>query len=101
MSAALKNQGIEETYIGLLDDIYEECKGRIILHKLREKFLIQMRLRLGGAISPKLLAACPEGVIRKLDWENAGLRMNEENSSEVCRQHNLTQRIGRTTAKND
>lgn len=37
---ALEVQGIEETHIRLLDDIYEGCTGRLILHKQSEKFPI-------------------------------------------------------------
>lgn len=35
---ALKHQGIEETYIGRLEDIYKGRTGRITLHKPSEKF---------------------------------------------------------------
>ncbi|WP_265430092.1 RNA-directed DNA polymerase, partial [Klebsiella pneumoniae] len=76
---ALKDQGIEETYIALLNEIYNGCTGRIILHKKSEKFPTKKSVRQGDTISPKLFTACLEGIFRKLDWENAGLRINGEN----------------------
>lgn len=42
---ALKDQGIEETCIRLLHEIYKECMGRIILHKKSNKFQIRKGLR--------------------------------------------------------
>lgn len=68
---ALKDQGIEETYIRLLDDIYKGCTGRKILHTKSEKFTIRK-----GA--PKLFTACLENIFRKLNWEEVGLRANGE-----------------------
>lgn len=38
---ALKDQGIEKTYLRLLDDIYEECTGKITFHKQSDKFPIR------------------------------------------------------------
>lgn len=69
---ALKDQGIEETYIRLLDDIYKGYTGRIILHKKSENFPIRKRVRQGDTISPKLFTAYLESLFRKI----TGKRLN-------------------------
>lgn len=75
---ALRYQGVENTYITLLEDIYSECTGTLILHKKTEKFPIKKGVRQGDTISPKLFTACLEGVFRKLDWDELGIRVDGE-----------------------
>lgn len=75
---ALKDQGTRKTYLRLLDDIYEECTGRITLHRQSGKFPIGKEVRQGDTISPKLFTACLESVFRRLGWKNLGLHMNGE-----------------------
>lgn len=54
----LKDQGIDETFIILLDNIYKGCTGRIILHNQSDRFPIRNGARMGVTTSPKPFIAC-------------------------------------------
>ena len=75
---ALKNQGIEETYIELIKNIYLNATSTIRLHKDSEKINIQKGVRQGDTMSPKLFTAVLEGVFQTLNWEEVGLKINGE-----------------------
>lgn len=69
---ALKDQGIQKTYIRLLGD-NKTCTSRGIIHK-PNKYPIRNSVRRGDTISPKPFTAFLEGVFRKLDLENTGFQ---------------------------
>lgn len=76
MLEGIKNQGIEDTEIALVDHIYQGCTGKIVLHKQSDEFSIRKGARQGYTISAKLFRACSEGEFRKLDYENTVRRIN-------------------------
>lgn len=51
---ALTDQGVEDIYMGLLEDMWKECADTVILHKEVEKLLIKKGMRRGDTISQKL-----------------------------------------------
>lgn len=75
---ALTDQGIVDTCIRLLDEIYKRCTGRIILYKQSGLFPIRKSVRQGYSISQKLFAAYLEGVFSKPNWGNRCLRLNDD-----------------------
>lgn len=76
---ALKNQGVENQYIRILEHIYRNSKAKIKLEKEGKEIRIERGVRQGDPISPKLFTAVLEEVIRKLDWQDCGLKINGEN----------------------
>lgn len=74
-ATTLKDQGIEETHIRLIDKMYSERGGWIILHKENEKFTITKVPRQEGTISPDFVTECLEEIVIRLNKENAGLRI--------------------------
>ena len=75
---AIRNQGVEETYVQVLEDIYSNGTATIMLHKESEKIPIKKGVRQGDTISPKLFTACLEDIFRNLDWDNKGININGE-----------------------
>ena len=75
---ALRNQGIEERYVKLLEDIYRGSTATIKLHKTSDKIPIKKGVRQGDTISPKLFTACLEEIFKKLNWEGRGIKVDGE-----------------------
>ena len=50
----------------------------IHLHKESEKIRIKRGVRQGNTISPKLFTATLESIIRRLNWENKGVKIDGE-----------------------
>ena len=73
---ALKNQGIEQSYIELIRNIYAKATSIIRLHKDSEKINIKKGVRQGDTMSPMLFTAVLEEVFKTLNWENTGLNIN-------------------------
>lgn len=73
---SLKEQGIQNTYINIIRNIYSESKGRIRLESTGDAFAIKRGVRQGDPISPKLFTAVLEQMFRKLNWEHLGLNIN-------------------------
>lgn len=80
---ALKSQGIENKYIRVVKNIYDNSKAKIKLEKEGEEIKIERGVRQGDPLSPKLFTAVLEEVFRQLDWENCGLSINGENLSHL------------------
>ena len=76
---SLQEQGINKTYIKLLENIYVKGTAVVRLHKDTEKIKIGKGVRQGDTISPKLFTACLEGIFRRLSWENKGINIDGEN----------------------
>ncbi len=75
---ALRQQGIDELYIKLLEDIYRDTTATIQLHKKSRKILISKGVRQGNTISPKLFTAWLEGILKKLEWNDFGFKIDGE-----------------------
>ena len=68
ISNTLYEQGINETYKKLIDNIYANGSSVVRLHKDTEKIKIGKGVRQGNTYSPKLFTACLEGIFRKFSW---------------------------------
>ena len=75
---ALREQTISENYIDLLQNIYENSKAKIRLHKNTGEIKIEKGVRQGDTISPKLFTASLESIFRKTDWEEMGINVDGE-----------------------
>ena len=70
---AIESLGVKQIYINILKYIYQNTYAFIHFIKTR-KFLN----RQGNCISPKLFSACIENILRKLNWENKGIKIDSE-----------------------
>ena len=76
---ALRNIGINETYLNILKDMYTGATARIhIENQVSEVIEIQRGVRQGDSISPKLFTATMEEVFRQADLEQKGLIIDGE-----------------------
>ena len=75
---AIRKQGIEENYVQVLEDIYNDGTATIVLHKESEKIPIRKGVRQGDTISPKLFTATLEDIFRSLEWDSKGININGE-----------------------
>ena len=75
---SLQEQGIEDVYIEILNDIYTDSSVTVHLHKESEKIRIKRGVRQGDTISPKLFTATLESIFRRLNWENKGVKIDGE-----------------------
>ena len=75
---SLQEQGIEDVYIEILQDIYTDSSGTVHLHEESENIWIKRGVRQGDTISPKLFTATLESIFRRLNWENKGVKIDGE-----------------------
>ena len=75
---SLQEQGIDYVYIEILKDIYTDSSVTVHLHKGSEKVRIKRGVRQGDTISPKLFTATLESVLRTLNRENKGVKIDGE-----------------------
>jgi len=75
---ALRNQGVEQTYINILEYIYRNATAFIRLHNDSDIFHLQKGVRQGDPISAKLFTACLEEVFKSLNWEQKGISVDGE-----------------------
>ena len=75
---ALKEQGIEEAYIEILQNIYTDSTVTVKMHKNTEDIKIEKGVKQGDPMSPKLFSAVLENIFRKLNWENKGINIDGE-----------------------
>ncbi|KAL0829286.1 hypothetical protein ABMA28_004096 [Loxostege sticticalis] len=73
---SLREQGIQNSYVNIIKNIYSESKARIRLESIGETFPIEKGVRQGDPLSPKLFTAVLEQLFRKLDWGHLGLNIN-------------------------
>ena len=65
---ALRKTNVNETYINILQNIYNQATARVHLDKLvSTEFLIYRGVRQGDSLSPKLFTAVMEEVFKKAD----------------------------------
>ena len=72
---SLQEQGLEDVYIELLNEIYTNSLMTVHLHKESNKINIRRGVRQGDTISPKLFTAALESIFRRLTWGNRGLKI--------------------------
>ena len=75
---AIRNQGVEEIYCRILEDIYKDGTAAIKVHAETSKIPIKKGVRQGDTISPKLFTACLEEIFRKLEWRDKGIKIGDE-----------------------
>ncbi len=75
---ALRQQGADELYIKVLEDIYRDSMAIIKLHKKSRKVPIRKGVRQGDIIFPKLFTASLEEILKKLEWDDMGLKIYGE-----------------------
>ena len=75
---SLQEQGIEDVYIEILNNIYTDSSVTVHLHKESEKIRIKRGVRQGDTISPKLFTATLESIFRRLNWENMDVKIDGE-----------------------
>ncbi|MFH4980997.1 hypothetical protein AB6A40_007706 [Gnathostoma spinigerum] len=68
-SNALKNQGVEDSYIKILAEANNGCTTDINVFGSPITIPIAKGVKQGDTISPKLFAACLESVFRKISWK--------------------------------
>ncbi|MCJ3109057.1 reverse transcriptase family protein, partial [Klebsiella pneumoniae] len=73
---ALRRQGICDSYVNTIANIYKDSTATLLLHKKSRKIPIQKGVRQGDTISPMLFTACLEEIFKSLDWNEKGLRIN-------------------------
>ena len=74
---ALKNQGVEKTYIDIISEIYRKATSVIRLHEDSNKIHLGRGVRQGDNISPNLFNACLEDTIfRKMSLEGRGINID-------------------------
>ena len=81
---ALRNIGINETYINIINDIYNEAKAKVHIEKQEsEKINILRGVRQGDPISPKLFTAAIQEVFKNSDFELRGIEIDGERLNDL------------------
>ena len=75
---SMREQGVEEDYIEIIRNIYENGTSIIRLHKDTDEIKIAKGVRQGDTISPKLFTASLESTFRKTNWEGKGVNIDGE-----------------------
>ena len=80
---ALRKTNLNETYINILQNIYNQATARVHLGKLvSTEFQIHRGVRLGDPLSPKLFTAVMEDVFKKAEISE-GVNVDGENLSNL------------------
>ena len=74
--SALVDQGVEPSYIRTLADCYRDCSTKIQLFHRPLTIPIGKGVRQGDTISPKLFTAALQWIMKSLDWDEKGIRVD-------------------------
>ena len=81
---ALRNIDINETYINIIEDIYNEAEAKVHIEKQEsEEINILRGVRQGDPISPKLFTAAIQEVFKNSDLELRGLDIDGERLTDL------------------
>ena len=76
--------GINETYVNIIEDIYEEATARVhIENHVSETIHIARGVRQGDPISPKLFTTTIQEVFKNSDLEQRGLNIDGEKLTDL------------------
>ena len=73
---ALGNQGIPTQYIKILRELYSNFTTKIVPFYKEIIIDVKRGVRQGDIISPKLFSASLENVMRQLEWEDMGVKID-------------------------
>jgi hypothetical protein len=73
---SLRNQGIEEAYVKMLEKCYTGCTTTFHPFYTDVQIPVTRGMRQGDPISPNLFSATLEGVFRNLDWSDYGISID-------------------------
>ncbi|CAI5455831.1 unnamed protein product [Caenorhabditis angaria] len=73
---SLKDQGVDQHYIKILQKCYEECSTNITPFFKKVEIPISKGVRQGDPISPNLFSASIEGVFRSTNWSDCGISID-------------------------
>lgn len=76
--SSLREQGVSQKYINIINSVYSRCRARIRLEREGAEFPINRGARQGDPLSPKIFTVVLESIFRNLDWEEKGLRIDGE-----------------------
>lgn len=74
--STLEKQGVDDSYINIVKNIYNISKGSIKLETTGNSFPINRGVRQGDPLSPNLFTAVLENIFKSLDWDGYGLNIN-------------------------
>ena len=74
---ALKKHGVEEKYINIMKEIYNNGTAQVRTESLSRKFKILKGVRQGDTLSPVLFTAALEEIFRRMETET-GIKINGE-----------------------
>ena len=81
---ALRNIGINETYINIIEDIYTDATAKVHIEKeMSEEIKILRGVRQGDPISPKLFTATIEEVFKNCEIEERGIDIDGEKLTDL------------------
>ena len=84
MFRSLRNIGINETYINILEDIYTDATAKIHLDsEISTEIKIARGVRQGDPLSPKLFNATLEEVFKNAEMEEEGIVIDGESLSNL------------------
>ncbi|MBP1527199.1 MAG: hypothetical protein H9Q66_04685 [Spiroplasma ixodetis] len=72
----LRKQGIPTKIIKLLKNTYENSRAYVRIEQKGETFKIERGVKQGDPLSPNLFNAIIENMIRELEWEGRGIKMD-------------------------
>ncbi|KAE9419848.1 hypothetical protein Angca_004248, partial [Angiostrongylus cantonensis] len=74
--SALVDQGVDPSYIRTLSDCYRNCTTEIQLFQRPLTIPVGKEVRQGDTISPKLFSAALQWIMKSLDWDEKGIRID-------------------------
>ncbi|PIO63209.1 hypothetical protein TELCIR_15202, partial [Teladorsagia circumcincta] len=74
--SALVDQGVESSYVNILADCYRHCSTTLQLFDRPLTIPIEKGVRQGDTISPKLFTAAFQWIMKSLDWDERGIRVD-------------------------